>query len=1061
MAIELRVLIVEDSADDYDLILLELKRAGYQTIPRRVQTRDEMSAALREPWDAIVADFSLPTFDALEAWKLVQDLGLETPFIIVSGSIGEELAVACMRAGIHDYIMKSNLVRLAPAISRELGDAEVRRQRRKAQEALKESERRLALALDGADQGLWDWNLQSGEAVYDHRWARMLDYAPDDIEPTFAFWESSIHPHDRVEALTALQRHLKGETTRFEAEHRLRTKLGAWKWILTRGTVVERAPLGGPLRAVGTQLDITSRKTVEERLMESERRLQDILLQAADAVLTVDDSGHIENFNKSAEEVFGYPADQAIGMEITRLFAFEHEGETAQEKDSILRLGRHEAVGRRSDGTEVPLEVSISEVPLADGGVFTLIARDITQRRQYEETIRARARQQAAVAELGQFALTSPSLRALGRHALETVSEVLCAARCGIFKLQEDGSARLVVSKGWPDGPPMDAVLPEATSRALRPILEDRRSAVFAADDLSTLDGIAETEFLKDTAGGSGAFATIHGKGDPYGLLAVFCHRRRACAQHELSFVEAIANVLSQSLRRELAEQDLRMMNRAIESAMNGILIISAQRAGNPIVYANPAFEHITGFPAESLIGQECMHFIQGTDSEALTRLKSGLEDRENVAVLLRSYRKDGSSFWNEINVAPIRDPQGETTHFVIITNDISDRKALEAQVLRAQRLESIGTMAGGIAHDLNNILTPMLMFVGVLRARLPEKADQDFLDMLEVTVQRGADILKQVLTFARGESGDRVEMDVAPVLRELTGIVEDTFPKNIAKSFEVPDGLWPVHGDPTQLHQVLLNLCVNARDAMPGGGELLVRVENVELSDSDCGILPGALPGRYIRVEVADTGSGIPEHLHDKIFDPFFTTKEVGKGTGLGLSTASSIVKDHGGFFELSSRESDGTRFRIYLPAVHSMERSNGAGSRASLPIGHGQLVLVVDDESSIREIAAATLRAHGYRALTASNGLEALDLFTEHNGDIDLVFTDMMMPQMDGSQAIRAIRRISPSVPIIVASGMGSEPNGFEEAESDAIRRLQKPYSAETLLRALDEALAAPAQA
>jgi nitrogen-specific signal transduction histidine kinase/ActR/RegA family two-component response regulator len=393
--------------------------------------------------------------------------------------------------------------------------------------------------------------------------------------------------------------------------------------------------------------------------------------------------------------------------------------------------------------------------------------------------------------------------------------------------------------------------------------------------------------------------------------------------------------------------------------------------------------------------------------------------------------------------------------------SDQTERKRLEAQFLRAQRMEGIGTLAGGIAHDLNNVLAPILMSIELLKLDLRDKPQMlKTLETIEGSARRGADLVRQVLTFARGLDGQRVAVNVRHLLNDLQQIIRETFPRNIDIKVAggPPSDLWPIAGDPTQLHQVLLNLAVNARDAMPRGGSLAFTAENITIDQQYAATSRDVTAGPYVVLKVADTGVGIPPEIRDRIFEPFFTTKEVGKGTGLGLSTAHAIVKSHGGFVTVYSETGRGTTFKVYLPADPALRSRPSAPEVVDLPRGRGELVLVVDDESSIRDITQRTLEAFGYHVLTASDGAEAVAVFAQHRERIALVLTDMLMPVMDGPAVIMALTRMQPSVRIIAASGLNANDNLAKAVNAGVKDFLPKPYAADTLLRLFREVLDRP---
>ena len=387
---------------------------------------------------------------------------------------------------------------------------------------------------------------------------------------------------------------------------------------------------------------------------------------------------------------------------------------------------------------------------------------------------------------------------------------------------------------------------------------------------------------------------------------------------------------------------------------------------------------------------------------------------------------------------------------------EMDQRKQAEAHLLRAQRLESIGTLASGIAHDLNNMLSPILMSAELLRMKVPHEF-QHLVSMIETSAERAAGVVKQVLTFARGIEGERLPLQPRQLIREMEKIIAETFPRLVRLESRLPGDLSLIEGDSTQLHQVLLNLCVNARDAMPHGGTLRIEADNFEADEQFASMTPGARVGPYVILRVSDTGSGIPQHLIEKIFDPFFTTKEVGKGTGLGLSTVIGIVRSHEGFLDVRSESGKGTTFEIFLPAVPDGPPFVPKRDESLSAAGHGELILVVDDESAIRAATQSVLAQNGYRTLSAANGVEALAIFAEQSDRIDAVLSDVMMPLMDGVALCRTLKRMNPEVRIVATTGSGDD-SRFQELNSLHIDRiLSKPFTTGSLLGTLAEIFSA----
>jgi PAS domain S-box-containing protein len=519
---------------------------------------------------------------------------------------------------------------------------------------------------------------------------------------------------------------------------------------------------------------------------------------------------------------------------------------------------------------------------------------------------------------------------------------------------------------------------------------------------------------------------------------------------------QAMGQASAEAARRQSAaarEERLRRQAALLDRARDAVVVLDLL---GHIDFWNKAAEALYGWAPAEALGKDAFQ-LHLKYSPALRDARRRALEKGDWSGELENYRKDGHLVAVESRWSLVRGETGEPESVLVMDADISERRRLQSQLLRAQRMDSIGALAGGIAHDLNNVLAPILMAAEALKRSATDARSQKLLSAIEFSGRRAADMVRQVLTFARGVDGESTSLEARRLLEDVEKICEETFPRSIQIDRQVAPDLWPVSGNATQLHQVLLNLCVNARDAMPQGGTLTLRGENVTLDKQYVGMKPTARAGPHVLFTVADTGTGIPEALREKVFEPFFTTKGAGKGTGLGLATSLFIVRSHDGFMTLQSEDRKGATFCVYLPAASSvaMDRVTSPGAA---PEGGGELILVVDDEAAIRELTKETLESHGYRVATAGDGAEAAGLFASERGKIAAVLTDMTMPFLDGPGTIRALRRIDPGVKILAMSGIATHEVRDDATLSSTQAFLQKPFTADYLLRTLHEVLAGP---
>lgn len=499
---------------------------------------------------------------------------------------------------------------------------------------------------------------------------------------------------------------------------------------------------------------------------------------------------------------------------------------------------------------------------------------------------------------------------------------------------------------------------------------------------------------------------------------------------------------------RKRAEQQIRQQAALIDIAADAIFV---RDLAGQIRFWSQGAERLYGWRAETAVGQKAEDLFareapQGCRLALQTALQTGYWHGELVHTTQSGRQIRVTSRWTLM-----RDDAGDPESLLVVNTDITEQKQLEAQYYQAQRLESLGRLSSGIAHDLNNVLTPILTIAQLLQLTQPDldTSTQERLKLLEDSAKRGANMVQQMLTFVRGSKGDRERVELAPLLQEVVSIAQQSLPKTIEIRADFPSdeataSLGMVEADPTQLVQVFINLCINARDAMPDGGTLTLTAENVWVDEATAQLHLDAQVGHYVVVTVADTGTGIMPEVRDRIFDPFFTTKESGYGTGLGLATVLGIVKNYGGFLQVLTEVGQGTAMGVYLPALE------GNGAAVNLPEvaidGNGELILVVDDDVAVQQSNCALLESHRYRTLAASDGIEAIAQYVQHQAAISLVVMDVMMPNLGGVPLIGRLKSMNPAVKILAISGLATNQDAVLSAGADAF--LAKPYSLEALL-------------
>jgi PAS domain S-box-containing protein len=879
-------------------------------------------------------------------------------------------------------------------------------ERKLTEGAFRDSEERFRSVFTAAATGIAISTPQGRFLEANAAYCKMLGYTEDELRGlTLA---ALTHPDDLTLDLEKRNDVMAGQNDSFAMEKRYLKRNGDIVWT-SHSVSASRGTGGEIVTFVVVAEDITERKLAEEQLLWKSALLEAQLNSTADGILVVDNKSKRIVHNQTMIHLLDLPPEIAESSDDQKRYEWiaSQVINPRQYSDKVAYLYAH------------PDEVCRDELEFTNGKYLDRYSAPV---RGKDGTYYGRIWSFHDITDLKLAQLSLRESQARYGSLVENMLEGYAFCRL----LFEEGEARdliyLEVNSAFETLTGLKDVLGKKISEVIPGILETNPE-VFETYVRVALTGVAEQ--IETHVKLLGIWFSI----------SVYSHLK-----------EHFTVVFENITERKRNESRMRQL---VDSNVQGVIF---WKRNGGIIGANDAFLRLVGHTREDLetgrinwMALTPPEYAQ-LDRRALEEIAAtGISSPYEKEFLLR----DGSRVPVLLGSAAFEDNPDEGVCYFI---DLTERKKLEHQFLRAQRMESIGTLAGGIAHDLNNILAPITMSIHLLKDAVSDPQSKDILETIEVSAKRGADIVRQVLTFARGVEGERLEIQPNHLVKDLESIIKDTFPKDIRMRFSIPSDTWSILGDPTQVHQILLNLCVNARDAMPNGGNLTVGIENCVLDEHYSTMNIEAKPGRYVNISVTDTGTGMPPALIDKIFDPFFTTKELNKGTGLGLSTVMAIIKSHEGLVNVYSEPGKGTTFKVYLPAIEvASDALKALTGKVSLRQGKGETVLVVDDEASILNITKRTLQASGYLVLTATDGADALAVYLEHKDQIAVVLTDMMMPVMDGPAMIHALKRINPDVKIIAASGLNANGGSAKAPLAGVTHFLTKPYTARILLNTI----------
>lgn len=1082
----IRLLLIEDDAIDRQEFTRFVRD---RNLPYDVTMALNLSEARRQlaatAFDIIFTDHQLPDGTAFDLFTTREDWG-DQIVILATGAGDEDTAARALRVGMRDYLIKdlqrAYLRRLPQQIDSALTERRLLRQ-------LRESEARLRDLFDGTTD-LIQSVAPDGQLLFVNRaWRETLGYPLEEVGQLNLF--AVVDPASTADCQTLFAQVLAGQDVGL-VQLKLRTKEG--RAVSLEGRVTVRREDGKMISTRGIFRNITDRALAESAARLADQRLSD-LLSVSNAVIfacAAEPPFAATFVSPSSKLVVGYESAQFAqpGFWADQI----HPDDRARVQDGLTQTA---ATGsctqryrfRRKDGAWrwAQDDVRLGAAEGAAARQLVGVMRDITDEVTKDATIRAfqerTLRHQGVLLALHDRA--SVAFEDFIRSASELATTALDVASTTLWFGDPLRDQMALLAGCHVEGP---AAVPGTQLPVQR---FPQFWAALCAGPVLRVDDIVVDPCTAGIAGSPLAPGSTHAllgaqlqfDGRPIGgLVFTRTAAQPAWTVDEVKFAQSLGGAImlafEQDKRRgaEAAEQELRAhleelvdsrtaalresegRFRQLAENIQEIFYIVESPSGD-FVYVSPVFAVLFGRTAEALL-QMRSTWLDAVHPDDQARVRDSLAHRSSEAtdIEYRIVHVNGLIRWVRDRSFPVKDAAGRVWRHTGLAEDITERKNAEQAVLRRQRMESLGTLASGVAHDLNNALAPISLGAHLLRKKYPK--EDRIISGMQASAQHGANMIRQLLTFAKGIEGERTALATLQLFSNLATLIESTFARTIILRVTCPPDIPPVFGDETQLHQVLLNLCVNARDAMPDGGTLELDASTRHVDQTYASTIPEAKPGDYVVWQVADSGEGIPPAVLDRIFDPFFSTKSPDKGTGLGLSTVAGIVRSHGGFVRVASSPGQRTIFSVFLPTA--LERSPAAPVRpviAAAPLdGQGSTILLVDDEQSVREVSTAVLRELNFHVITANDGTDALIRVVENRAVLRGVVTDLNMPHMDGLKLVRTLKHMLPGIPVLVCSGRVDEKQAHELEALGVVAVLHKPFDELTFIAAIRKLMGAP---
>ena len=1149
----LKTLIVEDSRDDAELLLRHLSNGGYEVQAKIVQTPEDLKAALFESeWDIILSDYSMPNFTGLGALAVLKETELDIPIIIISGTIGEDVAVEAMVVGVDDYLMKDNLTRLAPAIERELENAATRRGQKKAEAALRRSEENLASAQRIAHIGSWQTNLVTNQLFWSDEVYRIFGVSKDDYSATIESFFNFIHPEDRQSVQAAIDAALS-QNASFTIEHRIFRPDGEERIVCGIGEVTLDES-GKPLWFTGTVQDITERKHVEATLEKALKRERAMIENSLDVICTIDAEGKFVSVSPASLKVWGYQPEELVGQPYEKFVVPEDVAESNEEALKVMSGIEANFENRYLHKNGSIVDIRWTAFWSDTEQLMFCVAHDTTERKRAEEKIRESeewmraimegARDGILIEERSEIAYINKSYaHLLGYDSAKEllgkqISDLLPPADAE--RLTEYGDRR---SRGenapsvyefkakHKEGNLVDVEGAISTffiggrefiMTAVRNITDRKRAeeekmllAAQIEQQHERLDSIVanvpgvvweawgkpdeatqKIDFISDYVETMLGYTNEEWLGTPNFWLSIVHpddreRMARVAAENYLKsqsfteefrwvakdgrivWVKALSTVICDKAdqaigyrginiditERKNSETALRAAEdkyRSLVESSPAVVYLAEPHLPFSMIYVSPNISRF-GYPPEEWFERPDMwvNIIHEDDrARVLRTTQDAIERGIDTDLEYKIVTREGAIVWLHDKGRFVLDKQGNKISWQGVMVDITKTKELEEQLRQAQKLESVGRLAGGIAHDFNNMLTAINGYSD-LTLRLLKKDDPLRGNITEIkrAGERSALLTHQLLAFSRQQLLHPIVVDINETITDTIKIIQSLIGEDIQFAPVLDSKVGRVKVDPGQMSQILMNLAVNARDAMPAGGKLTIETANVFVEENPVSPRDGISPRAYVMLSVSDNGIGMDEETKQKIFDPFFTTKEVGKGTGLGLATVYGIVKQFGGNIEVESEQGVGTTFKIYLPRVMEQVESENTKHASTELLRGTETILLVEDEEIVRNLTRQILEDCGYSVIEARNGLEALELCSNGDCEIDLLVTDVVMPQMGGHELVEKLKRKKSNLRVLITSGYTDDEVVRRDVIESGTNFIQKPFMPKDLANKIRE--------